>query len=112
METFRIMSVSGGTGLRIDFCGDHRAPGFPDLARLLAAGLGATCAPTSAPAAQAMMASDRYVGAWSYAGGCYEIDDDVWACVIHAPDGSNRVVADIERVLVRSGRFVRDDAPG
>ena len=112
METFRIRSVSGGTGQRIEFCGDHRAPGFPDFARLLATGLGATSAPTSASAAQAMMASDRYVGAWSYAGGCYEIDDDVWACVIHARDGGDRVVADIERALVRSGRFVRDDTPG
>jgi hypothetical protein len=28
-----------------------------------------------------MMATDRYVGAWSYAGGRYEIDDDLWACL-------------------------------
>jgi hypothetical protein len=109
METFGIRPGHGATGLLIEFRGDHRAPDFPDVAPLLAAALGATREAPSASAAEAMMAIDRYVGAWSYAGGRYEIDDDVWACFIRLPDG--HVLADIERALTASGRFVRDDPP-
>jgi hypothetical protein len=111
VETYQIRPAYGGPRLLIEFCGDHRAPGFPDVARILAAALGATRAAPSAQSVQAMMASDRYVGAWSYAGGRYEIVDDIWACFILVPDGRDGVVADIERALVRSGRFVRADAP-
>jgi hypothetical protein len=110
MEKFRIRPGRGGVQPLIEFCGDHRAPGFPDVARILAATLGAT-RQTPSLAAEVMIASDRYVDAWSYEGGIYEIDDDVWACFIHVPDGRDGVVADIERALLHSGRFVRADGP-
>lgn len=111
METFRIRPGCGGTRPLIEFCGDHRAPDFPDLARIVAAALGATRQAQSMPAAEAMMACDAYASRWSYAGGTYEIDDDTWACFITVPDGGAQVVADIERALLDSGRFVRDESP-
>ena len=111
MEKFRIRPVCGGMPVAIELCGDHRAPGFPDVARILAATLASTRQAPSVPAAEAMIASDRYVGASSYDAGRYEIDDDIWACCIIVPDGNANVVADIERALSRSGLFVRDILP-
>ena len=107
MEKFWIRPGLGEARQRIEFCGDHRNPDFPDLARLLAGALGATRLEAPVSAAETMIATDRYVSCWSYAEGTYEIDDDSWACFVTVPDGSARVLADIEQALTASGRFAR-----
>jgi len=107
MEKFRIRLTYGGMQPLIEFCGDHRAPGFPDVARILASALVATRQEIAPPTAETMIANDQYLSHWSYAGGTYEIDDDVWTCVVTVPDGNARVLADIEHALTHSGRFVR-----
>jgi len=110
-EAFRVRPAFGTGHLLIELCGDHRAPGYPDVARLLAAALGATPHPHPPGATTIMMATDQYVGTWSYARGCYEIDDDVGGYFIMAPDGDPAVIADVERALVAGGGFVRADDP-
>jgi hypothetical protein len=107
MEKFRIRLTYGDMQPLIEFCGDHRAPGFPDVPRILAAALVATRQNILPSAAETMIANDRYASHWAYAGGTYEIDDDVWTCVVRVPDGGAQVLADIEHALTRSGRFVR-----
>jgi len=113
-NTFRIRPAYGTDHLLVELCGDHRAPGYPDVARLLAAALGATQHPHPPGATTIMMATDRYASTWSYPGGRYEIDDDVCGYFVMAPDGDPAVIADIERALVAGGCFVpADDAdPG
>ena len=108
-KTFRVRPAYGSSHLLIELCGDHRAPDYPDVAQLLAATLGATQHPHPPGATTLMMATDAYVSTWSYAGGCYEIDDDVCGYFIMVPDGDPAVIADIERALVAGGRFVRAD---
>lgn len=108
MKKFRIRPEYGGTKLLIEFCGDHRSPDYPDVSNLLAAALGATQQKHPVFSAETMIATDRYCSCWSYKNGVYEIDDDMWACFISVPDGSAKVMADLERVLSDSGRFVKD----
>ena len=107
MEQFRIRPAHGGTNLLIELCGDHRAPGYPKVAALLAAALGATWQAHPVFSAASMMATDRYFSCWTYDGGTYEIDDDVQACCITAADGNAGVIADLEQALTASGLFVR-----
>ena len=108
-KTFRVRPAYRTSHLLIELCGDHRAPDYPDVARLLAAALGATQHPHPPGATTIMMATDQYVSTWSYAGGCYEIDDDVFGYFIMASDGDPAVIADIGRALVAGGGFVRAD---
>jgi hypothetical protein len=109
MEKFRIRPEYGGTNLLIEFSGDHRAADYPNVPMLLAAALGATQQKHPVFSAETMIANDRYFSYWSYKNGIYEIDNDIWACFINVPDGSSRVIADVEHALTNSGQFVKED---
>jgi hypothetical protein len=110
-KAFRIRPAYGTPHLLIELCGDHRAPDYPDVALLLEAALGARQRPHPPGATTIMTATDEYFSTWSYAGGCYRIDDDVGGYFITVPDGNPAVIADLERALVAGGRFVRVDVP-
>ncbi|MGK4872724.1 hypothetical protein, partial [Salmonella enterica] len=52
---------------------------------------------------------DRYFGYWKYAGGRCEIDDDIWGLFVSAPVDNRAVIADVERALLASGKFVKEE---
>lgn len=93
----------------IEFCGDHRSENYPNIAMLLADALGAELQghPISA---ETMIATDQYISSWSYKNGVYETDDDIWGYFITVPDGSLKVIADLEHALTNSGHFVKAEA--
>jgi len=99
-----------GERLLVEFCGDHRANGFPNVSELLQRNLGAvrlqnpkidevTCA----------VAMDKYISYWTCAAGNYEIDDDTWGLFIAAEENNAQVISAVEQVLVHSGFFSRQD---
>ena len=96
--------------LLAEFCGDHRAEGFPKLAQLLAQALDSKEQPHPVfDTPKIAMETDRFFSYWAYDKGTYEIDDDIWACFISAPQNNVQVIADIERVLLESGLFIREE---
>lgn len=109
MEKFRIRPERGGTNLLIEFCGDHRSENYPDITMLLVDALGAEVQghPISV---ETMIATDHYISSWSYKNGIYETDDDIWGYFITVPDGSLKVIANLEHALTNSGHFVKVDA--
>lgn len=111
METFRIRPEYGGANLLFEFCGDHRAEGYPNVSMLLAEVLGAIPQKHPVFSAETMIATDRYFSYWLYKNGTYEIDDDIWGYFITVPDGNPKVIADLEHALTNSGQFVRTDEP-
>lgn len=52
---------------------------------------------------------DRFISLWEYHNGEYELDDDVWDFFILAPNNNTQVIADIERVLLASGQFMKEE---
>jgi len=107
MERFSIRPGYGSDVLLVEFLGDHRGDGYPPVGALLAEALGAAAAPMSALDRELALASDGLISKWRYAGGEYEIDDDGWSLFILAPTNNQAVMADIERALIASERFVK-----
>ena len=93
----------------IEFCGDHRSPSFPNIANLLAIALNAKLKRHSTlDVVHIGLATDEFISLWEYSNGDYELDDDIWSYFILAPSNNCQIVCDIERVLLRSGLFVKE----
>ncbi|BDU20126.1 hypothetical protein DYGSA30_15830 [Dyella sp. GSA-30] len=102
--------VYHGSELLVEVLGDHRADGFPDVAAILQ---GALCStrephPENLDDPNVAMLQDRYFSYWKYAGGYYEIDDDIWSLFVTAKVDNAAIVADIEQALLASGEFVKE----
>ncbi|WP_067223360.1 hypothetical protein [Marinomonas gallaica] len=111
MEKFRVRPGYKSKELLIEFWGDHRSEKFPDIQSILAQGLDAK--PAKHPildTATIAMATDEFIFLWKYKDGEYELDDDTWAFFIHAPDNNIQVISDIEKVLLASGQFIKEEA--
>lgn len=106
---FRVRPVYHGSELLIEMLDDHREEGFPDIAGILRDALHAAASPhpNSPVDRQLALAQGCYLGHWIYPGGSYEIDDDIWSLFISAKDNNQNVIADIERALLASGRFLK-----
>lgn len=102
--------VYHGSELLVEVLGDHRADGFPDVAAILQGALHSTREPhpENLDDPGIALSQDRYFSYWKYAGGCYEIDDDIWALFVTAKVDNTLVIADIERALLASGEFVKE----
>ena len=110
MEKFRIRPGYQSELLLVEFWGEHRSPKFPDIARILARGLKAK--PAKHPfldVASIALATDEFISIWEYDKGSYELCDDIWAYFIHAPKNNSQVMADIERILLKSGEFIKEE---
>ncbi len=109
MEKFRVRPGYHSQELLVEFWGDHRGEHFPNVSALLANALGAE--PLKHPTIDTAMvaATDEFISYWRYAHGEYELVDDIWAFFIHAPENNLRVITDIERALLASGLFVKED---
>jgi len=110
MEKFRVRPGYKSKELLIEFWGEHRSENFPDIQDILAHGLDAK--PVKHPTldtATIAMATDEFITLWKYKNGDYELDDDTWAFFIHAPDNNIQVISDIEKVLLASGQFIKEE---
>ena len=110
VEKFKLRPGYRSQELLIELCGDHRADGYPDVAAVLSQALEAKSEKHPHFDAVAIaLGTDRFFSYWRYAGGAYEIDDDVPGCFILAPADNARVMADVEKALLKSGLFARED---
>lgn len=107
---FRVRPVYHGTELLLEVLDDHRAEGFPSVALILRDALQATVGPhpSQLDDPRIAMAQDRYFSYWTYPGGHYEIDDDIWSLFVSAKESNRAVIADVERTLLATGRFVKE----
>jgi len=108
---FCVRPVYHGTDLLVEIVDRHRIEDFPDLPGILRDALNAQRVPHPEELDKSELAllQDRYFSYWTYPGGAYEIDDDIWALFVTASGNNAAVIADIERALLSSGRFVRQE---
>ena len=110
IEKFRVRPGYKSKEILVEFRGDHRAGDYPDIGALLGLALGAKSEKhPDLDAATIALATDRIISYWVYAGGVYEMDDDVDGCFITARANNARVIGDIERALLDSGLFVKEE---
>jgi len=105
--SFRLRTAQDGTPADIKILGDHRSDGFPDVGVLLREALVATQSPPPPGLIEVVRTSmliDRFISFWTYPGGEYEIDDDVFGMFVTPLRGAE-VGADIMVALTRSGKF-------
>ncbi|MGH1470700.1 MAG: hypothetical protein ACRBCS_05865 [Cellvibrionaceae bacterium] len=110
MEKFQVRPGYKSKKLLVEFWGEHRGESFPDIQGILAQGLEAK--PVKHPTldtATIAIATDEFITLWKYKHGEYELDDDTWAFFIHAPNNNIQVISDIERVLLASGQFIKEE---
>lgn len=90
--------------------GDHRSEGFPNVGAILQDALQASKVPhpEKLDDPEIACAQERYISFWTYAGGTYEIDDDIWGLFVSANKNNVAVIADVERALSSTGRFVKE----
>lgn len=106
MERFLIRPGYQRGKLLIQFLGNHRSPGYPDVPALLAQALGAS--PVRHPLRQIFSlacASGERVSYWRYPEGEYEIDDDEEGLFILSPRGGEKVIRQLALCLMDSGHF-------
>ena len=108
---FYVRPVYHGSELLVEIADDHRVDGFPDLAGILRHELGAGREPHPEGMDRPVIAllHQRFFSYWTYAGGAYEIDDDTWGLFVTATQNHAAVIADIERALLRTGQFVKEE---
>lgn len=107
---FRVRPIYHRSDLLIEVMGDHRGEGFPDLAAILQDALVASKVPhpDNLDDPKIALMQDRYISFWTYAGGKYEIDDDIWGLFVSAKENNIAVIADVERALNATGRFAKE----
>lgn len=107
---FRVRPVYHGSDLLVEILDDHRAADFPDIAEILRDALHAVrlAHPDGLDDPHVVLSQDRYFSYWTYDRGDYEIDDDIWGWCATAPVNNRVIVADIERALLATGRFINE----
>jgi hypothetical protein len=108
---FYVRPVYHGTRLLVEFLDDHRAPGFPDVHGLLQRALGASPQrhPEGLDDPAVALSQDRFFSYWTYPGGAYELDDDIWTLFVSAEEDNAWVIADVAAALLADGRFARQE---
>ena len=54
------------------------------------------------------LTQDRCISFWTYAGGEYEIDDDIGGLFVSATENNIAVIADVAQALNSTGRFSKE----
>jgi hypothetical protein len=106
---FRIRPGYKSETLLVEFCGDHRADDYPEVAEILERALGSERG--SHPVFDEVkigLSTDQFFSYWIYENGAYEIDDDTWGLFIAAPENNRQIMSDIEKALLENGRFVKE----
>ena len=110
VATFRVRPGYKTKELLVEFCGDHRSSSYPEIANILQVALNAK--PKKHPifdTASIGLALDEFISLWEYSNGEYELTDDTWAYFVLVPNNSSQVIGDIERALLRSGQFMKEE---
>ncbi len=111
MEKYKVRPGYKSKELLVEFWGDHRGSHFPDIQGILADGLNAKpYKHLGLDTVEVAIATDEIIPLWTYENGEYQLDDDIWAFFIHARRNNAQVIADIDRVLSSSGKFVKEVA--
>jgi hypothetical protein len=97
--------------LLVELIDDHRSQGFPNIRIILQEALQSVQEkhPDGLDDPSIAQLHDRYFSYWRYEGGCYEIDDDIWSLFVTAPTNNGAVIADIERALLSTGKFIKEE---
>ncbi|WP_431822626.1 hypothetical protein [Burkholderia sp. F1] len=108
---FQVRPVYHGSDLLVEVLDDHRAVDFPNVAAILQDALHSVQVPhpDGLDDPRVALSQDRYFSYWTYARGHYEIDDDIWALFVSASMSNSTIVADIERALLLTGKFVKEE---
>ncbi|KVD37138.1 hypothetical protein [Burkholderia ubonensis] len=108
---FRVRPVYHSSDLLVEVLEDHRTDHFPNVAAILQGALHSVQVPHPDGLDEPRVAlfQDRYFSYWTYARGHYEIDDDIWALFVTASINNLPIVADIERALLLTGKFVKEE---
>ncbi|PCI26772.1 MAG: hypothetical protein COB67_09815 [SAR324 cluster bacterium] len=110
MEKFSVRPAYKSKELLVEFWGDHRSETYPSIQKLLEKGLNSKSKRhPSLDTFRIAIATDEFISLWQYENGEYELDDDIWGCFILAPDNNTQIISDIERVLLASGKFMKED---
>ncbi|WP_174954428.1 hypothetical protein [Burkholderia lata] len=108
---FRVRPVFHGSDHLVEVLDDHRAMNFPNVAAVLQDALNSVQVPHPDGLDEPVVAlsQDRYFSYWTYARGSYEIDDDIWGLFVTASIDNASIVADIEKALLLTGKFVKEE---
>jgi hypothetical protein len=109
MEIFRLRAGYKTKEFLIEFCGNHRDKNFPNVARLLKLGLSSKRNRFFKDMQENIYNFDGFISTWEYRNGCYELDNDIWTLFIHAPDNNDIIISDIEKALLDSGEFEKEE---
>lgn len=110
LEKFRVRPGYKSKDLLIEFCGDHRSSSYPNIENLLQRALNAK--PKKHPVFDTVriaLATDEFISLWEYSNGEFQLNDDTWAYFVLAPNNNAQVIHDIERVLLQSGQFIKEE---
>lgn len=110
LERFRVRPGYKSKDLLVEFCGDHRSSSYPNIGSLLQSALNAK--PKKHPVFDTVhiaLATDEFISLWEYSNGEYELTDDTWAYFVLAPHNNTQVIKDIEKVLLQSGLFIKEE---
>lgn len=91
----------------IEFCGDHHAKTFPNVEKLLKKGLMSKRVSRLRDFKLNLYDMDGYTKSWVYQNGSYEVHADSWFLFVLAKNNHPVVIADVQRVLIESGKFSR-----
>ncbi|WP_254602240.1 hypothetical protein [Burkholderia lata] len=108
---FRVRPVFHGSDLLVEVLDDHRTVDFPNVAAILQDALHSVQVPhpDGLDEREVALSQDRYFSYWTYARGSYEIDDDIWGLFVTATIDNLPIVADIEKALLSTGKFVKEE---
>lgn len=110
VEKFKVRPGFQSEKLLIEFCGDHRNEAYPNIHNILEMTLLAkSIKHPSLDTLHIAITTDEFITFWEYPNGRFELDDDIWSCFIHAPENNFQVTSDIERALLKSGKFVKEE---
>jgi hypothetical protein len=109
---FRVRPVYHGSDLLVEILEDHRTVDFPNVAAILQGALHSVQVPhpDGLDDPGIALSQDHYFSYWKYARGYYEIDDDIWGLFVTASIDNASIVADVERALLLTGKFVKEEA--
>jgi hypothetical protein len=109
-QRFRVRPGYQSSDLLLEVVGDHRRPGFPNVASLLSASLNARRQPHPEGLDHIdPVLHDRFITYWSFPDGSYEIDDDLWGLFVTARENNEGVIARVEGALVATGLFEKEE---
>ena len=109
MQKFRVRPEYKSKNLLIEFSGDHRSRGFPNVTDILKSKLNSRRAYRLRDLQKNMFNFNGYTSTWVYKNGIYEIDNDIWSLFVLASKNNETIVHDISSALLSSGYFIKEE---